>query len=117
MAAYSDIGTRFVEKVKKGREHVSGNIIVAVYKADVFASGHLESRISRVGRPAALLVNDPDSRIKRRIVIADLVAAVRRTVVDQNDLEIRICLMNKAEDAYVKKRLHSEYRNNDTDHG
>lgn len=70
---------------KEAFDEVWFNLIVAIYKTNIFAFSFLEADISGDGLALVFLVNDLDARIFFGVVVGDLAGSVSRTVVDQND--------------------------------
>ena len=61
--------------------------VVTVHKGDIIPPGNVNSRITGIAQAAVLFVNHPHPTVLGGVFVADFTAAVRRTVIHQNDLQ------------------------------
>ena len=93
--------------------HLRLDPVVGIHKADVFALGDVQPRVAGGADAPVLLVNHDNARIICGIFVADLAAAVRRSVVNQNQLKVSEGLCKNAVDALGQILLCLEDWNND----
>ncbi len=89
--------------------------IIAVDEADVRADGQIQPCVSGRGKPLVVLVDCHDSTVGQRQRITKCTRSVRRSVVNEDELEIRVGLNEYRGDALRYIFLNVEYRHDDTD--
>lgn len=77
-------------------QHCAVDIVVAVHKGEILAFGAVQTEVARSGNAAVGNMKDPDPLILGRYGVQQLGAAVRRAVVDDEDLQVRIGLARDA---------------------
>src|SRR5690606_33233073 len=65
-----------------------GNQVVAVGENQVLASGASRTEVASGSPTGSFIRNNPDPRVARRILASEVVGAVGRGVVDDDDLEV-----------------------------
>ncbi len=91
-------------------------VIVAVDKRDALPLSNVKPRVSRGGKSAVLLMDDFNSTVERRVIVAYLTATIRGAVVDEDQFEILISLGKNAVDAAAEIILNIIDGNNNADH-
>ena len=66
--------------------------IVSVDEQEVFTLGLINTKIARGGHAAVFLMENPNAIIGRSQLFAKLGGAIGRTVVNEDNLEVRHCL-------------------------
>ena len=89
---HGGLGKRIVDEL----QHVFIRPVVAVHITDIIPPSRQDARVPRGNEAAVGFVDDLHAGILLRVFIADLRAAVRRTVVDQKHFKIAIGLIQNA---------------------
>ena len=89
--------------------------IIRICTDDPFPACCPQARVPRRRQTPVLLMDHPDTRVFFRILFADHRAAIRRTIVHKNDLDILIRLFQNAVHTGLKIGFHLVDRNDDAD--
>ena len=89
--------------------------VIPIHTCDIGPLRHVQCRVPGIGQSSILLVEDPNMRILRRVLVTKGTASIGGTIVYQNDLQIPIGLPQKAVHTAAHIGLDVIDRNDDTD--
>ena len=115
-AAVDDVSMLCFHGLRHPPAGVRLKIIVSIHKGDVFAGGDSQTGVSGGGGTGVGLMDHPDAAILPGISVADGTAPIRGAVIDQDDLQLPVCLGEDAFDAFFQIGFDPVNRNNDRNH-
>ena len=98
----TDIRLGFFKASQKGFKHAGFYPVIRIDKTDILAFCFPEAQIACSGKTFVFRMKNPDPIVASSILIANLTAFVRRSVIDQKDFNILICLLENTVNTLMK---------------
>ena len=91
------------------------NTVVCIHEHQISASRLFDSVVARGGHSLIFFVNHPDPAVSFCISVADVLTAVRRAVVNQNDFHLPPALGTQGIQTLGQIRVYIIHGDNDAD--
>ncbi len=97
--------------IQQAFNHVRFDPVVGIDEADELACGELQAGVAGPRKAAVRLMDDGYPRIPFLPFVADGGGTVGGAVIDENDLQVLVCLSDDGGDAFVQVFLYLINRN------
>ena len=101
----------------QGAGGVGRDPVVAVQKLEIGPPGPVQSEVPALGNAGVFLMDDLNAAVSGRVLVADGAGTIRASVVYQQQLKIRVLLVQDTFDAAADGMLRVVDRDDDTDGG